>query len=529
MQRPAGSNWNYDIANFTSTDAAMSLFIQLLLSLAILPFTRRHDGLIILFFRHMASICEILQKHFDSPLTPATATALEQQFDIAGRSFNRDLLEFVYNLREDDEPARLPSHITVDREEYRLVKRPKKDTLKSPRRVHTLFGTILLRRCLYRPVSKDLGLPCQVPLERSLGLFFNATPALAEASSRYLAGAGATQQFVIAELKARHNVSIGVGQLRKMAGQFAASMAEARQNCQADRLLKLLDQAQRSKGRTRPLISFGRDGITLREHENAVFEVASAATVTVWDRSGKRLGSVFLGYAPESLQLNMTQQLTGLILEILRRWQGLMPRLAYITDAGDNESNFYEKVLRPMKHPVTGERVEWERVVDFYHTMERVWTMAWILFGADSPEGRAWAHRMRRLLKQTKGPFRVLRSAAALRHRRGVDPSRDKDFDLAYNFIRNRIKWMRYERCKRLRIPRGSGITEAACRTVFTQRLKLSGMRWSKAGAQMILDLRVVLLSGVWDEVFKRVIVINTKTSLPTQRRVAENSVQIAA
>jgi hypothetical protein len=529
MQRPAGSNWNYDIPNFTSTDAAMTLSIRLLLSLAILPFSRRDDNLILLLIRHMILTIQILQKHIDSPLTPALALSLERQLDIAGRSLNRDLLEFVYNLREDDDTARLPSHLPVDREEYRLVKRPKKDTLKSPRRVHTLFGTILLRRCLYRPVSKDLGLPCQAPLERSLGLFLNATPALAEAATRYLAGAGATQQFVIAELKARHNVSIGVGQLRKIAGQVAASMAEARQNCQADRLLKLLDQAQKSKGRTRPLIGFGRDGITIRDHENALFEVACTATVTVWDRSGKRLGTVYLGYAPESLQLSMTQQLTGLILEILRRWQGPMPRLAYITDAGDNESNFYEKVLRPMKHPVTGEQVEWERVVDFYHTMERVWTMAWILFGADSADGRAWAHRMRRLLKQTKGPFRVLRSAAALRHRRGIAPSREKDFDLAYNFIRNRIKWMRYERCKRLRIPRGSGITEAACRTVFTQRLKLSGMRWSKAGAQMILDLRVVLLSDVWDEVFMRVIDINTKASMPTQRQGAENSVQIAA
>jgi len=28
-------------------------------------------------------------------------------------------------------------------------------------------------------------------------------------------------------------------------------------------------------------------------------------------------------------------------------------------------------------------------------------------------------------------------------------------------------------------------VTEAACKTVVTQRLKLSGMRWTKAGAQV--------------------------------------------
>ena len=63
---------------------------------------------------------------------------------------------------------------------------------------------------------------------------------------------------------------------------------------------------------------------------------------------------------------------------------------------------------------------------------------------------------------------------------------------------------MRYTECRRLGVPIGSGVTEAACKTVYTQRLKLSGMRWKKPGAQTILTLRVILLSGVWAQVFER-------------------------
>jgi hypothetical protein len=63
---------------------------------------------------------------------------------------------------------------------------------------------------------------------------------------------------------------------------------------------------------------------------------------------------------------------------------------------------------------------------------------------------------------------------------------------------------MRYAAYKRVGIPRGSGVTEAACKTVYTQRLKLSGMRWKKRGGQTIVDLRVVLLSGVWDNAYQR-------------------------
>jgi hypothetical protein len=38
----------------------------------------------------------------------------------------------------------------------------------------------------------------------------------------------------------------------------------------------------------------------------------------------------------------------------------------------------------------------------------------------------------------------------------------------------------------------------------ITQRLKRSGMSWTISGGQVILDLRVIWLSGVWHEVHLR-------------------------
>ncbi len=52
-------------------------------------------------------------------------------------------------------------------------------------------------------------------------------------------------------------------------------------------------------------------------------------------------------------------------------------------------------------------------------------------------------------------------------------------------------------------LPIGSGVTEAACKTVFTQRLKQSGMTWSLEGGQRIVDLRVIQLSGLWPQVYQ--------------------------
>ena len=51
----------------------------------------------------------------------------------------------------------------------------------------------------------------------------------------------------------------------------------------------------------------------------------------------------------------------------------------------------------------------------------------------------------------------------------------------------------------------GSGVIEAGCKAVIGQRLKQSGMFWSEAGAQSILDLRCILMSHHWDLCWDRV------------------------
>ncbi len=74
------------------------------------------------------------------------------------------------------------------------------------------------------------------------------------------------------------------------------------------------------------------------------------------------MGTVYLGDMPESKQGRLTEELTNLFRAMLHRWTGSLPRLCYVTDAGDNETGYYETVLKRMTHPRTGERVEWVRV-----------------------------------------------------------------------------------------------------------------------------------------------------------------------
>jgi hypothetical protein len=272
---------------------------------------------------------------------------------------------------------------------------------------------------------------------------------------------------------------------------------------QARQLLAWLEQASASIGRHKPVLSVGRDGITLRLRLalGSHYEVASTGTISVLDRRGKRLGTVYLGYVPESHQGTMSRELTELLTAVLAGWQGPLPRLCYVCDAGDNETAYYQQALRKMKHPHTGQKLKWTRVVDYYHASERLWTLGALLFGKGR-QAWSWSRKMQKWLLKAGGVNRVLHSAAAWQSRVGLSGDKLQDYRRAYAYLSKRIRYMRYDEYRRLGVPCGSGVTEAGCKTVYSQRLKLSGMRWEAEGAQTVLDLRVVELSGVWEQAY---------------------------
>ena len=81
---------------------------------------------------------------------------------------------------------------------------------------------------------------------------------------------------------------------------------------------------------------------------------------------------------------------------------------------------------------------------------------------------------------------------------RAVTGSRRKRIRAALTYFRRQRGRMPYAAYQRQHIPIASGVVEAACKTLVTQRLKGSGMAWTMAGGQAILTLRSLLQSGRW-------------------------------
>jgi hypothetical protein len=312
-----------------------------------------------------------------------------------------------------------------------------------------------------------------------------------------------TQHEVLDLLQKDHGVNWSCSSLRKLLGSLRDGMAPHREVCQVDQVVSWIEQARASKGHFRPTLSVGRDGIFV-PLRHGVAQEGATATVSVLDRQGKRLGTVYLGQMPESGQGTLTDQLSALLREILSRVDSQGIRLAYISDEGYHPSTYYHQVLKKMIDPRRPwRRLEWIRIVDFYHACQYIQQLADAIFGA-GPEAQGWAKQMRHVLKtKADGVARVLKSASALRRGRGLC-GQTKAYETAYAYLKKRSQWMRYQAYRRQKLPLGSGITEAGCKIVFTQRLKRSGMSWTIEGGQIILDLRVIRLSGVWAKVHQR-------------------------
>lgn len=427
-------------------------------------------------------------------VTPVAMMEFEVALATTLRELGRRLTEESVNRIELDDAAQLPDSLRINGDSHtpNSAKTPHKHVL-------SFFGEITLWRFGWR--TPDHTGPTVFPLEDALGLIRGCTPALAERAAWLSGNAGATQRLVIERLRKDNNVSIGVERLRALWKELSERLEPLRREQQARRIAALLAAAEASSGRCRPVLAVGRDGVTVGEQPHGFFEIATCATVTVYDRGGRRLGSVYLGYAPQLGQDTMTAELKLLLQEIFRLWTGRLPRLCYVTDCGSREETFYKRELCHLRHPLTKRRLSWQRIVDYYHATLRLATIAKSL-QIDDAAARAWQRRMRGVLLEKNGVKRVLMSAAALKKQYKLKPDTLDDFTTATNYLRKRTQWMRYHEYRRLHLPIGSGVTEAGCKTVFTQRAKLSGMRWKKAGLQVVLTFRMLIVSQVWDETF---------------------------
>jgi Uncharacterised protein family (UPF0236) len=137
-------------------------------------------------------------------------------------------------------------------------------------------------------------------------------------------------------------------------------------------------------------------------------------------------------------------------------------------------------------------------ILDFYHLLEHLHLFAEAFF-SEKAEGKGWVENQRELLLESKADEVIegIKALAAVGRKQKL-----KTGLLAYLRTNgNRLDYKHYQSigCGII----GSGAIESAHRTVVQKRMKLSGQRWSKKGAQHMLNLRVIYMNHEWEKVIQ--------------------------
>lgn len=223
------------------------------------------------------------------------------------------------------------------------------------------------------------------------------------------------------------------------------------------------------------------------------YHEASCGTISFYDADGERIETVRYSRAPEYKKRTLKQQLQAELESIFATRPDLT--LVCLSDGATDHWEFLDAL---------GKRLgvkEVRRAVDFFHVAERVKTALDAAHGEGTAESRAEYEKLRVVLKESEnGAARVLRS---LRHQRDrLTGARRATVAEQVTYLENRKKagLLNYKALRDEKLPIGSGVVEASCKTLVTQRVKRSGMNWDVRyrGLQAILTLRALIQSNRW-------------------------------
>ncbi|MDB6032184.1 MAG: hypothetical protein JWM16_2522 [Verrucomicrobiales bacterium] len=356
--------------------------------------------------------------------------------------------------------------------------------------MHSIFGPVELHRNYFYSEESGTG---RFPLDGALGLVESFSPALVRLTAR----AAAREGYAAAgeDVAALAGISIEGRQIHRLGNQVGGKVALAlEQNPNPDpKPIPIMYVEVDATGV--PMVAdelAGRKG-KQEDGTSKTREVKLGCVFTqtkVDEETGLPLrdpdSTTYIG------NFQTAEDFGGHIRhEALRRGLGRAVKIAVL---GDGAPWIWE--LARVNFP----SAIW--IVDLYHALERLHTLCQGLYANQS----SWAARTEEKWKQMLKNDQVLEMIAEARKRLDdLGPQTDDSLEKQIAYFDNQKTRMLYKTYRDQGLFYGSGVVEAGCKAVIGQRLKESGMFWTKSGATNVLALRCALKSHRWDECWNHI------------------------
>ena len=344
------------------------------------------------------------------------------------------------------------------------------------KRYQTPYGAVPVARHVYQTSA---GGKTYCPLERDARIVVSSTPRLARMVSYKMAHNPIT--VVQQDLEQNHGRHLSRTFIHEITDAVGA-MAQAKEedwHYETPQMECVIAS-----------VAIGMDGACMLLCEEGWRE-AMAGTIALYDRAGKRQHTIYIGAAPEHGRASFIARMEREIAHVKR----LYPQAQYIGLADGAPCN-WEFLKRHTQI----------QVLDFWHAAQHLAEVAQAAFPRAGPERENWldahCHDLKhypcavdRLLQELEGDWP-----------RGCPKAAQASIQKAAAYFRHHRDRMDYADYRIDHLPIGSGVTEAACKTLIKHRLCASGMKWKERGASIILSLRALVLTEQrWDQFWHKV------------------------
>ena len=183
--------------------------------------------------------------------------------------------------------------------------------------------------------------------------------------------------------------------------------------------------------------------------------------------------------------LGSSKDFTRTMDDLLESFGKLDKRLIFISDGAPWIKNWIEDAFPKAIS-----------ILDYYHACEHLHQFSSNAF-KDKTAEQKWATQQKELLLKSQ-VLEVIKNIQALAKGNNAEA---KKLIAYYQANADRMDYQQYKQmgCGII----GSGAIESAHRTVIQKRMKLSGQRWTKQGAQNMLNLRVMNKNQQWSKIIE--------------------------
>jgi hypothetical protein len=359
-----------------------------------------------------------------------------------------------------------------------LVLGPTRWTSKGqePKTYQTPYGEATVARHVYQTGA---GGATFCPLERDARIVLTSTPRFAkQLSHKYGEGPAAR---VVKDLATNHGRPVSLALVQDTAAAVAA-VVQAKEEQWHYATPKLPEPIA--------TIGIGLDGTCLLLTEDG-HRQAMVGSLSLYDQDGERRHTIYVAATPEYGKDTFGQRLAREIEHVRQLYPEA--QLTGVADGSEDNWTFLRRYTS-------------DECIDFYHATAYLYWVAKAVHPRDLKARQTWLDDSCHKLKHERGyAEQLLRQMQGLALE-GLSETVQEELQKAQTYFANHHAQMHYAERLAAKLPIGSGVTEAACKTIVKMRMCRGGAKWKEEGAALVLSLRTLIYTeGRWEQFWAKV------------------------